>query len=246
MICLAIRPKMENLFFISFPTIYFFVIGLARIRGAKYLLPAFPFLCLAAGYFLVTVFSRITRKESRETRWVLGLTALLVVLPSLANTFLYASFRMFPDTRELVHGWVRERIPSKSKVLEGSYVQLPQFPSGPRIKRLDAGILNQRAGNRSVLKHLKRYREEGFEYLILDEWHLGIALKEAAREPRRRKTVERYQNFIQELGESATLLVSFSPYRDDDVPFDMENVELTSRSLWKMKSSGPTIWVYKL
>lgn len=245
-ILLASRLQRERLFFISFPTIYFFVIGLSRIRWAKYLLPVFPFLCLAAGYFLVTALSRIMRKETKGTLLVLCLTGFLVVLPSLANTFRYAYIRQFPDTRELAYAWLRENISSKNKVLQGSYAQLPQLPSGPFIKRLDAGLLNQRAGNRSSFKSLKRYREEGFEYLVLDEWHLGIGLKEAAREPRRRKTAERYQNFVRELEKSATLLVSFSPYREDNIPFDMENVELPSRSLWKMKRTGPTIWIYKL
>ena len=246
LILLAIRFKKESLFFISFPTIYFFLIGLSRIRVSKYLLPVFPFLCLSAAFFIVMVVSQITGKETKGTRLVLCLTGLLVVLPSLANTFRYAYLRTSPDTRELAYAWVREHVSPKSKVLQGSYTQIPQLPSGPWIKRLDAGLLNQRAGNRSALKPLNHYQKEGFEYLILDEWHLGIALEEAAREAGRRKTVERYQNFFRELKKSATLLISFSPYRNENVPFDMENVELTSRSLWKMKSTGPTVWVYKL
>lgn len=245
-ILLASQRKLENLFFIAFPTIYFLGIGFSRVRQAKYLLPAFPFLCVAVGFFLVTAITKMMGRESKRSALVYWLAAFLIVLPTLLDTGRNAYLRMFPDNRESVYAWIRENIPQESRVLKSYYVFLPEFSGGPEIKLLDTTLIRQNRKHHTSLKSLEQYRKEGFEYLILDEWQKGLALIEAARQANRQDVVERYQKFFRDLEASGTLVASFSPYRDKDVPFDRENVELPSRSLWKMKSTGPKVWIYKL
>lgn len=246
MILFMFRGRAQGFFFASFPLAFYFVIGLAKIRVAKYAMPLFPFLSLAAAYFTVSCISNFVKKDLRWQRGVLALTSLLLILPSFLSSMRYLYLRTFPDTREQAIAWVQKELPPQSKVLQSTYLFIPNLPSGPEVKPLDPTLVDTRVNHRPSLKSLADYRAEGFQYLVLDEWHMGLALVEAARVPERRNIFERYQKFEEKLRESAQLIASFSPYREENVAFDMENVELASRSLWKMKSTGPRVWIYKL
>jgi hypothetical protein len=237
----------KNIFFVSFPFVYFLIAGFSQIRAARYILPVIPFLSLAGAFFLVWFFSAFVKKEKKMLAVASCITALFVASPNVWSTIRYAYFRLFPDTRNLAAEWISKQIPPRSRILQSAYAFVPQSSSGVlQVEPLDFTVFNTRTTNLSSLKTLEKYRREGFQYLILDEWHKGIILSEGSRFPKYSETVERYQQFLKHLDQSAELSAVFSPYREENIPFDMENVEVPSRLLSKMKSTGPTIWIYKL
>ncbi|HXV28635.1 MAG TPA: glycosyltransferase family 39 protein [bacterium] len=240
------RLSLNNIFLMSFPVIYFAIAGFSKIRTARYLLPLIPFLSLSAAYFTVWLMSKFLKGQHKSKLWALGMASFLIALPSLISTSQYAYIRNSPDTRNLAAEWIRTQIPSGSKVLQSAYAFLPSWPSGPEFEALDPTLLNTRVENLSSLKSLDDYRKEGFRYLILDEWHQGIVFEEGARFPRYSDAVARYHELKGELERSAQLIKTFSPYGRKHVPFDMENVEIPSRSLSQMRRPGPTAWIYKL
>ena len=246
LVFLVIRFDEKHAFFLSFPAVYFLVSGFSRIRVSRYFLPLIPFLCLSAAYLLTQFLSRRGAVKKGTRPWALALAALFVAVPSLASSVRAAMLRTAPDTRTLAAIWIHEHVEPGTKVLETRYAFLPKIFPERKVEALDASLFDSRTQNLSSLRTLDDYREEGFEYLILDEWHQGIVLREGARDPRYRNTVKKYQEFLGELKRSAELAATFSPYREPGVGFDMENVEVASRSLWKMRSLGPTIWIYKL
>lgn len=243
---LALRLDRNSLFFVSFPFLYFLISGSASIGQSKYAMPLVPFLCLAGGFFLKEILSKRMGPEKKGFSWALAALSVLVILPSFLSGVRYNYLKIFPDTREVAYAWVKEHVGSDQKILQTFFVQLPSVSGGPEIKRLDPTVFDQRRDNQSTLQSLDEYRREGFRYLILDEWHLGNILVEGARFPKYHKTVRRYQNFLKEVKERTELLASFSPVKRGVLPFDRENVEIPSRSLWKIKSTGPQLWIYRL
>lgn len=246
MLLLIFRMNKERLFFLSFPLVYFLIAGASQIRTARYLLPLIPFFCIAAALFLNRAVAKVVRPEGKGFRWALALLAFLVILPSFLSILRFCYLRSFPDTRTLAFAWIRERLPRDAQLLHTSYLEFQNPPAGGRTERLDATLFNTRVDNISSLRTLEEVRKEGFEYVVLDGWHTGILLAEGREDPRYQETIERYQKFLADLNQTAKLLVSFSPARDQEIEFDMENVETPSRSLWKLKSPGPPLRIYRL
>lgn len=247
LLVLVFRMDLRRLFFVSFPVVYFLIVGASRLRIPKYILPASPFFCISAAFFIVWLLSKAAGEDKRRLSLGLAMVGFLVVLPSALDSLRYAYLKTQPDTRQLVYEWVRGHIPPQSKILRSYYVFLiPDFAPGPKVEPLDKTVFDQRVEHRPSLKTLDEYRKEGFQYIIFDEWHMGMVLEEGGRERVRRPIVEQYRNFLKELSESSRLIAVFSPYKREDVSFEVANVELANRYLWKMKNLGPTIWVYEL
>lgn len=246
MIYLIVHPDRYRLFFLSFPVVYFLITGAAKLRQIKYLIPIVPFLCVAAGFLIVWfVEGMIFRKKERKSKIAFAV-GLLAVFPSLLSSLRYDYLKMFPDTRNLANAWAITEIPAGSKVLvtAAAFLHSPS-KEGFITADLDATLLDQRSGNRSSLKSLEEYRSEGFGYLVLDDWHLSLLLIEEAHNPIYRDAVERYLKFLEDLKKTGKRMIEFSPYRGKPI-YDRENIFMASRSLWKLKSLGPVIQIYKL
>ena len=245
---LARRTNACNLFFLSFPGLYFLIAGAAKLRQVKYLMPILPFICISAAFFLVEWVERGTAKRgSQRVLAALFWAGFLAVLPTAISTLRYNYLKMFPDTRKLASAWVDTYVSPESSVLITSLTfYRPPAATGPQTVDLDPTLMDQRANNRSSLKSLDEYREEGFDYVVLDEWHLQLLLVEEVNNPKYQEAIKRYQKFLDDLKKSATLVAEFSPYRGEKAEYDRENVFLASRSLWKLKSLGPLVQIYKL
>ena len=239
------RMDRSRIFFLSFPLAYFLAAGLTKIRQAKYMMPLVPFLCVTAAFFMVFMIENYFREKSKLQNLALLTTAVLIGFPSLASTLRYDRLKDFTDTRQLAIEWVDAHVPSESKVLVGNNTVWHRM-GGPQTADLDPGLTDQKLGNRSTLKSLETYRKEGFRYVVLDEWHLGLLFTEEARNPKYQEAIQRYREFLADLKKSAQLVAVFSPYREKNVPFDRENAFLASRSLWKFRRFGPVIEIYKI
>ncbi len=232
------KRSIRSLFLLSFPLIYFVLIGWAHKQRPNYALPLVPFFCIAGAYFITVLLPELLRKH-KKIQLALSLAAIVIIAPSAVSIFQFLSLSAVPDTRIVAWNWIQENISSDEKTLLSDYL----FYHGPQFGALDHF---GRLSDASDLKPLEEYRSEGVKYIILTEWHLGIILVEGVKHARHAKLVSRYRQFMKELEKSATVEAYFSPYRSDDVSFDRDNIMLASRSLQKMKSFGPALWIYKL
>ncbi len=242
---LLARPNPRNIFFVSFPLAYFLIAGFSKIRTSRYMIPLVPFFCLAAAALLIAVIARLIPERNKQ-RFILVLAALVLIFPSLLSSFRYAHLRTTADTRYLAAEWIDKEISPKDSVLYTNYSFLRNFKGSLQLAPLDAMIFDTQFNNRSSLKTAEAYRKEGFDYVVLDEWHKAMVLQGGARDPRYKETVQRYQDFLKELEGEGKLVATFSPYNGQSAAPDLENVEIPSRSLRKTKNTGPAIWVYKL
>lgn len=243
-VVLGFQLKSRQSPFFLFPLIYFFALGALKIRVAKYALPLFPFLALSAGFLVTWVTSKLIRGEGKGYLTALVLSGLILACPGTLTTIRYLYLKTFPDTREHTLKWVRQNIPPQSQVLQTAYAFLPNLAHGPEIQPLDRTIFDTDKQHPISLKSLEEYRKEGVDYLVLDGWHLGM-VEQGGRNRGYGEALRRYHDFIKEVNVSTERVASFSPYREG-FGFQMEHVEIPSRSLGTLKGLGPPIQIYKL
>lgn len=243
-VVLGFQLKTRQLSFFLFPLIYFFALGALKIRVAKYALPLFPFLALSAGFLVTWVTSKLIRGEGKGYVTALVLSGLVLAFPGFLTTIHYLHLKMLPDTREQTLKWVSQNISPENQILQTAYAFLPDLASGPRIRPLDKTIFDTSKQHPVSLKSLEEYRKEGIDYLVLDGWHLGM-VEQGGRNRGYGEALRRYHDFTKEVNVSTDLAASFSPYREG-FGFQMEHVEIPSRSLWTLKGLGPPIRIYKL
>jgi len=173
--------------------------------------------------------------------------AIMLMSFSILNYGRYLYLKSIPDTRDQAREWMQREIPNESKILKSFYSFLPSDHDRYRIVWLDPTVFDTRKRHVSKLKSLASYRQEGYQYLIIDDWHTGMILQGTRGNPKYKDQVLRYSEFISELEKNAELLASFSPYAEGEGEnFDAENVEFASRHLWGMRRLGPLIRIYRL
>ena len=94
-----------------FPVAYYALIGSGRTVFARYALPAVPFLCLTAGYLVVTIAAAVTT-SLRRPGWRIPATTLLtaaVLWPSLLSVIAFDRLIAREDSRVLARRWIEAR-----------------------------------------------------------------------------------------------------------------------------------------
>lgn len=243
---LFFRMTRRILFFLSYPLLYFAVAGVTRICQAKYMMSILPFFSILAAFSLMLFIENFVQHKKPWPQIALILISLAVGLPSFVNVVRYNYLKNFPDTRRQAIDWVDQNIPPQSKLLVSHNTLWHRVSRGPQFIDLDPSLNDQKRRNESELKSLEEYQKQGFDYLVLDEWQLGRLFITEASNPRFRETIKRYQQFLSDLKENGHLIATFSPYRNHRLPYDRENDNYASRSLWKLKSFGPWIEIYQL
>lgn len=238
------RTRKDWLFTV-YPLVYFAVIGLTEIRGVRYAIPLIPFMGLSAAYVIDFIANQSRAGRVGTRALLVGVAGFFLVLPSVRADWQYARLKSVPDTRAIAADWIRNHIPKQSGILVSSYLFLPDLTGSFRVRPLDSTLFDSRLFHVSSLKDLDQYRKEGWDYLVLDEWHQGIVLEGADRS-KYREQFQKYEALAGDLKKSAQLIETFSPYRQGSGKFNMENIDLPSRAIGNFRSMGPTVWIYKL
>lgn len=226
----------RKLFFLSFPLVYFLMASLSQVTKPSYILPLIPFLCLAAAEILSTLFAN---------RRLFAAACLLAAFPNFLPLGHYAFLRTQEDTRILASRWAAEHFPADQKILQSFFMDDHLRYRGRETVFLDPTVFSIEDGNRSTLKSLEDYRQEGIRYLMLESWFLETVLKEGGKFPRYQGIVKRYEKWIEDLKREGKLLAAFSP-AEETLPYDRNNVQIPSKFLRKMKRPGPVVWIYEI
>jgi hypothetical protein len=151
------RPGL-TLVLLTFPIVYFYVIGSVRNLFFRYAIPIVPFLCVLAAWTVIAVADRLVRRRasmptptsttSVRTMAVPAIIALAVIAPSLWSAIQFDRIAARTDNRVVVARWFDANIPAGSSVLQSGspygYVQFtPQrfspweWNGGARMFTLD-------------------------------------------------------------------------------------------------------------
>jgi hypothetical protein len=94
-----------------FPVAYYALTGSGRTVFARYILPAVPFLCLTAGYFIVILAGAVSN-YLRRPAWRVAMTTLMTVAvlwPSLLSVIAFDRLIAREDSRVIARRWIESR-----------------------------------------------------------------------------------------------------------------------------------------
>lgn len=241
-ILLLLRTRNQvSILLLSFPLIYYLLMGLTRHYFARYALPMIPFLILFASE-AITVASAVIVKEQRLPRAVFALLGITAIIQPLSQSIRHDFLLARQDTRTLAKAWVEENIPSGTKIAVDWPVHGPplstlesQLPSSTRVYE----VLVMDVDSTGLSDHpIGWYREQGYDYLIASSFIYSIPLVHENWDAERRAF---YASLDDELG----LIQSFYPNGDNgEPPFIFNEIYGPAIALWQRERPGPVIKIY--
>ena len=108
------RRRAVDILLVAFPVIYGLFLGFQGRYQPNWLLPALPFLCIAAAAAVVLLAERFPRRGARV--FLVVAAVVLVAYPAWYSAFHVKSIRQ-KDTRTLAKEWIEANIPPGTKML---------------------------------------------------------------------------------------------------------------------------------
>lgn len=215
------RHKDVDRVLLSFPLIYYLIIGSSRFVYARYVLPLLPFLFLLAAEALVKGASRFFKGSTRSYT-LIGLSLALMAMPAFLVTIEDYSLTL-PDTRTTAYEWVETNIPKGARLLVGDYGP-PRLEANYELFHLSAfGLVNE---PNDLGYDIEEVRERGIEYVVISSFVYERHLNSPDYYPEE-------VAFYSALEREATLIYEISPQEINWV-------------IVKHPSPGPTIKVYRI
>jgi hypothetical protein len=127
------KPSAADLIVFAFPLAYYLSIGSGRTTFARYILPVVPFACVAAACTVDWLILLIHRHGKPHLATVGGILCMgLLLAPSLGRAVQFDSLLRRPDTREVLHQWIRINVPPGTHITWlGSRYTIPFYLSDP-------------------------------------------------------------------------------------------------------------------
>jgi len=195
------RDWRRALLLIAFPLfLYLFLGGQGRFFG-RWLLPAYPMLCVLAGYGVVALAQAVVRRPRPGAALIAGLAALACVQGALASVHVDTVLGR-ADTRAQALRWIEANVP------EGAPVVVEPFVPASWLDALDRPVWPverpfQAYEKRLRVRRIDRYRERGHCWVVVGSTQKQRGLKAGLRSSR---------NYYRALGAASERTVTFSPF----------------------------------
>jgi hypothetical protein len=227
---------------LSFPLIYFLVMGGTRHYFARYALPLIPFIIIFAGFAIHNLLLWLETKKVQRL-WVWG--GLILVLASAQPLSYLVQHNVLltrPDTRTVAKDWIEGNIPSGAKIALDWPIHAPTLSSDEK-KLADSKAIYDLTyvGETGLSEHSTQwYRDQQFDYLITSSFVTEIPLSIPEYHAKR---VEFYASLDREFG----LYKTFSPTSADTPPsFVFDEIYGPFVSVWERDYPGPIIKIYRV
>jgi 4-amino-4-deoxy-L-arabinose transferase-like glycosyltransferase len=169
-----VRPKETSLLSI-FPLVYFPFISSFAVRNDRTFLPMAPFLFLLAAWFLITVFDKIRKLQTRswQRRFslaVLASLAIAVLALPISKTMADTCHLTTVNSRETARVWIDNNLPPGTKIAIESY--------SPFVNPFKFSV----QGFMRMIDHEPEwYVEQGFDYLVFSQGMYGRFYRDPER-----------------------------------------------------------------
>lgn len=237
------RRSHSDLLLLSFVVPF---MGFLASRGyytAHYAIPALPPLVVLGSRSLLSVSSRLGIADAWKDRLV-GVVAVLILIPSVAASMRFDVLLTMTDTRTLAKNWIEANVPLGSMIGTSLYsawepsLSSPtnQFPESDRSYNL---VTLGGLGGVSDLPFAE-IPDQGVQYIILSSYVYDIPLRDESRQKAR-------QTFFSDLHAHGELVYEVKPYSGQSPPaFDYDQVYGPWTHLWEIDRPGPRLEVYRL
>jgi hypothetical protein len=125
--------------FLSFPLLYYALMGKGNRDFVRYAIPLVPFLCVTASVFLVHLHALARRRLSEQwSSSLLSVVTVLLLSPSIVSIATFDSLLSKEDTRVSARRYVERHIPAGSTISEFSvsFGELELSPSAASLQKL--------------------------------------------------------------------------------------------------------------
>lgn len=153
------RHRKKDILLVSFPLVYYLIMGKFLRHHDRYILPIVPFLTIAAAMFVVEIASKISQSKLRQNFILVGLAIAIILFPSI-RVIRYVDLTTKKGTGLEAKEWIEENIPHKSRIAYEIYC--------PPISGYDL-----RNMSRIGYHPLSWYKKARFDYLILSSFSYG-------------------------------------------------------------------------
>jgi len=215
------RHKDVDRVLLSFPAVYYAIIGSLRVAFARWVVPLLPFLLLLGAEVIVVGTSHFFKRSARNYA-LAGIALALVAMPALRVSIEDYSLTL-PDTRTTAYEWVEANIPKGARLLVGDYGP-PRLEANYELFHLSAfGLVNE---PKDLRYDVGEVRERGIEYVIISSFVYERHLNSPNYYPKE-------MAFYSALERETTLVYEIAPQEIDWV-------------IVKHPSPGPTIKIYRI
>jgi len=149
--------RKKDILLISFPLLYYFIIGSFTRHGDRYILPIVPFLTIIAAMFLMRIVSRIPfsgNKPGAKRNVILAIAAFILILLPGIKVIRYVQLMSEKGTRIEAKEWINENIPRGKRIAYEFY--FPHF-SGYKMENIY-----------TIGVHPFEWYKDRFDYIIVN------------------------------------------------------------------------------
>jgi len=229
------RDWRRALLLIAFPLfIYLFLGAQGRFFG-RWLMPAYPMLCVLCGYGVVALAGALGRRPRRAAALVAGLAALACAQGALASIHVDAVLGR-TDTREQARRWLGANLPDRAPVVvepfvPASWLAALDRPVRPVERPFQAYEKRLRAGR------IDRYRERGQCWVVVGSTQKQRGLKAGLRSSRR---------YYRALAAASAQTVTFSPFARGADPVEFSYDASFNYRPRAYERPGPVVEIHRL
>jgi hypothetical protein len=217
-LALGRRPG-RGVLLVVFPVLFaLFLSAQARWFG-RWLLPAYPALCVLAGYAAVRVADALPMGR-RGRAWVLGALGVALCAQGLVSSVRVDRVLAREDTRSLARAWLVDEVPAGTRVVvepfvPGGWLRLRGQAGAERYDRYPIRRPFQAYEKKLRPELVDRYRREGYCWVVVGSHQKARGLKAGLAGARA---------YYDRLDRESALVRSWSPYREgaEPVPFSFD------------------------
>jgi hypothetical protein len=241
---LALRDRLLALVLVPLPLLYLLYMGTQERLFGRWLLPAFPVVCVLAGYAAVRLADVVAGRRQRLARFALPVAVAALVIQGLVYSVHNDVVLSRTDTRTLTREWMVAHLPPGTPVAIEPFVPYRQWlrlgepdrhPRWHRDTRV-AGIEDYARGLRPEL--VDEYALAGTCWVVTASTVSGRAFAQPYRAP----AAIAYYYELEQRGEVAYRALPYP--RPERVPFDFD----WSFDYYPLayRRPGPEVTVYRL
>jgi 4-amino-4-deoxy-L-arabinose transferase-like glycosyltransferase len=217
------------LLLLAFPVVLYLYMGSQGRYFGRWLLPAYPVLCILAGYGVVALATALKRPALVSV----ALGAVLCAQGLLASVHVDRVLGR-EDTRAQALDWLTANVPAGGKVVVEPFVpaewaeELDKWP----VKRPF-----QAYEKRLRVRDIEEYRAGGYCHVVVGSTQKGRGLKAGLRSSRR---------YYAALDDASEETVTFSPYRDGADPVEFSYDFSFNYAPRAYERPGPVVEIHRL
>jgi len=191
LIYLIYRHRKKDILLISFPLVYYLIMGSFLRHFDRYILPVVPFLVIAGAVFLVEIASRISFFRSKQNFIIICLTLAIILFPGI-RVIRYVHLMTQKGTGLEAKEWIEKNIPRGKRIVCETYSP----PLSGYIKR-DVGKIGYHS--------LAQYKEAKVDYIIMNNFSADRYLNA------RLERFQRIKHNYEEIEAKCELIKQFDP-----------------------------------